>query len=155
LNLISQRLDTIYQIKPKRATVRFLHLFTPFYTTKHSQELQSAPSILHRQSQRRPSQARTATSPFPSRAGGIRHTTSFLHLPSSPPAAGAAPRPARQWSRDIWVFRLPALMDLYIHPLYVLVSKILSSILNSSTHIYPLNHHLSTLSTVGPTCHFI
>jgi hypothetical protein len=47
--------------------------------------------------------------------------------------------------------RLPALMDLYIHPLYVLVSKILSSILNSLALI----HHLSTLSTVGPTCHFI
>jgi hypothetical protein len=27
LNLISQRLDTIYQIKTKRATVLFLHLF--------------------------------------------------------------------------------------------------------------------------------
>jgi hypothetical protein len=39
--------------------------------------------------------------------------------------------------------RIPALMDLYIPPLYVLVSKILSSILNSSTSIlyiiiYPL-----------------
>jgi hypothetical protein len=34
LNLISQRLDTIYQIKPKRATIFFLHFFaelnTPF-----------------------------------------------------------------------------------------------------------------------------
>jgi hypothetical protein len=55
--------------------------------------------------------------------------------------------------------RLPrkttALMDLYIHPLYVLVSKILSYILNSSALIHPLYHHLSTLSTVWPTCHFI
>jgi hypothetical protein len=51
--------------------------------------------------------------------------------------------------------RLPALMDLYIHPLYVLVSKILSSILNSPALIHPLYHPLSTLSTVGPTCHFI
>jgi hypothetical protein len=51
--------------------------------------------------------------------------------------------------------RLPALMDLYIHPLYVLVSKILSSILNSSALIHPLYHPLSTLSTMGPTCHFI
>jgi hypothetical protein len=51
--------------------------------------------------------------------------------------------------------RLPALMDLYIHPLYVLVSKIFSSILNSSALIYPLYHPLSTLSTVGLTCHFI
>jgi hypothetical protein len=33
LNLINQRLDTIYQIKSKRATVLF---FTPFYTSKHS-----------------------------------------------------------------------------------------------------------------------
>jgi hypothetical protein len=48
--------------------------------------------------------------------------------------------------------RLSALMDLYIHPLYILVIKILSSILNSSTSIYPLYH---LLSTVGPTCHFI
>jgi hypothetical protein len=44
--------------------------------------------------------------------------------------------------------RLSALMDLYIHPLYVLVIKILSSILNSPATIHPL-------STVGPTCHFI
>jgi hypothetical protein len=51
--------------------------------------------------------------------------------------------------------RLPALMDLYIHPLYVLVSKILSSILNSPAPIHPLYHPLSTLSTVGPTYHFI
>jgi hypothetical protein len=34
------------------------------------------------------------------------------------------------------------------HPLYVLVSKILSSILNSPALIHPL-------STMGPTCHFI
>jgi hypothetical protein len=47
--------------------------------------------------------------------------------------------------------RLPALMDLYIHPLYVLVSKILSSILNFPASIHPL----STLFTVGPTYHFI
>jgi hypothetical protein len=47
--------------------------------------------------------------------------------------------------------RLPALMDLYIHPLYVLVSKILSSILNSPAPIHPLYHSLSTLSTMGPT----
>jgi hypothetical protein len=39
-------------------------------------------------------------------------------------------------------------MDLYIHRLYVLVSKILSSILNSPTLIHPLYHPLSTLSTV-------
>jgi hypothetical protein len=35
-------------------------------------------------------------------------------------------------------------MDLYIHSLYVLVSKILSSILNSFTPIHPLYHPLST-----------
>jgi hypothetical protein len=54
--------------------------------------------------------------------------------------------------------RLSALMDLYIHPLYVLVSKILFSILNilnSPAPIHPLYHPLSTISTVGPTCHFI
>jgi hypothetical protein len=39
-------------------------------------------------------------------------------------------------------------MELYIHPLYVLVSKILSSILNFSVPIYSLYHPLSTLSTV-------
>jgi hypothetical protein len=36
-------------------------------------------------------------------------------------------------------------MDLYIHPLYVLVSKILSSILNSPALIHLLYHPLSTL----------
>jgi hypothetical protein len=46
---------------------------------------------------------------------------------------------------------LSALMDLYIHPLYVLVSKILLSILNSSAPIHPLYYPLSTLSTMGPT----
>jgi hypothetical protein len=46
---------------------------------------------------------------------------------------------------------LPVL-DLYIHPLYVLVSKILSSILNSTT---PIHHLYHPLSTMGPTCHFI
>jgi hypothetical protein len=51
--------------------------------------------------------------------------------------------------------RLSALIDLYIHPLYVLISKILSSILNSPAPIHPLYHPLSTISTVGPTCHFI
>jgi hypothetical protein len=51
--------------------------------------------------------------------------------------------------------RLSALMHLYIHPLYVLVSKIISSILNSPALIHPLYHPLSTLSTVGPTYHFI
>jgi senataxin len=51
--------------------------------------------------------------------------------------------------------RLSALMDIYIHSLYVIVSKIISSILNSPAPIYPLYHPLSTLSTVGPTSHFI
>jgi hypothetical protein len=32
LNLISQRLDIIYQIKPKRATILFLHLFAELNT---------------------------------------------------------------------------------------------------------------------------
>jgi hypothetical protein len=45
--------------------------------------------------------------------------------------------------------------DLYIHPLYVLVSKILSSILNSPVPIHPLYHPLFTISTMGPTYHFI
>jgi hypothetical protein len=44
---------------------------------------------------------------------------------------------------------------LYIHLLYVLVSKILSSILNSPAPINPLYHPLYTLSTVGSTFHFI
>jgi hypothetical protein len=44
---------------------------------------------------------------------------------------------------DLESLTLPA--NLYIHHLYVLVSKILSSILNSSAPIHPL----STLSTVG------
>jgi hypothetical protein len=53
-----------------------------------------------------------------------------------------------QWRKTI--LRLSALMDLYIHPLYVLVSKILSSILNSPAPIHPLYHPLSTISTIGP-----
>jgi hypothetical protein len=57
--------------------------------------------------------------------------------------------------RRLSALRLSALIDLYIHPLYVLVNKILSSILNSPAPIHPLYHPLSTLSTVGPTCHFI
>jgi hypothetical protein len=52
----------------------------------------------------------------------------------------------------IQVIRLSALMDLYIHSLYVLVIKILSSIPKSSAPIHPLYH---PLSIVGPTCHFI
>jgi hypothetical protein len=51
--------------------------------------------------------------------------------------------------------RLSTLIDLYIHPLYVLVSKILSSILNSPVLIHHLYHPISTLSTVRPTCYFI
>jgi hypothetical protein len=51
--------------------------------------------------------------------------------------------------------RLSTLMDLYIYFLYVLVNKILSSILNSPAPIHPLYHSLSTLSTVELTCHFI
>jgi hypothetical protein len=66
----------------------------------------------------------------------------------------------RWWERETqegerYAVRLPALMDLYIHSLYVLVSKIFSSILNSPAPIHPLYHPLSTLFTVGPTCHFI
>jgi hypothetical protein len=44
---------------------------------------------------------------------------------------------------------------LYIYPLYVIVSKIFFSILNSSAPIHSLYHPLFTLSTIGPTCHFI
>jgi hypothetical protein len=43
----------------------------------------------------------------------------------------------------------------YIHPLNILVSDILSFILNSLVPIYPLYHLLSTLSTIGLICHFI
>jgi hypothetical protein len=59
------------------------------------------------------------------------------------------------WPSWAEILRLPALMDLYIHPLYVLVSMILSFILNSPAPIHPLYHPLSTLSTMGFTCHFI
>jgi hypothetical protein len=59
------------------------------------------------------------------------------------------------WEGAALLFSLSALMDLYIHPLYVLVSKIFSSILNSPAPIHFLYHPLSTLSIVGPTCHFI
>jgi hypothetical protein len=50
------------------------------------------------------------------------------------------------------VFRLSALMILYFHPLYILVIKIISSILISPAPIHPLYH---PLSTVRLTCHFI
>jgi hypothetical protein len=41
------------------------------------------------------------------------------------------------------------------YPTSVFILKILYSILNSPAAIHPLYHPLSTLSTVGPTCHFI
>jgi hypothetical protein len=47
----------------------------------------------------------------------------------------------------IFVLRLSALMILYFHPLYILVIKILSSIIISPTLIHPLYH---PLFTVGP-----
>jgi hypothetical protein len=48
--------------------------------------------------------------------------------------------------------RLSALMILYFYPLYIMVIKILSSILISSAPIHLLYH---SLSTVRSTCHFI
>jgi hypothetical protein len=54
--------------------------------------------------------------------------------------------------KGICITRLSTVMGLYIHPLYVLVSKILFSILNFSAPIHPLYH---PLSTVRLTCHFI
>jgi hypothetical protein len=68
-------------------------------------------------------------------------------------SAGSARR--RAGSLVLKIIRLPALMDLYIHPPYVIVSKILSSILNSPALIhlyiilyplYPLWDLLVTLS---------
>jgi hypothetical protein len=71
-------------------------------------------------------------------------------------AATASPRlEERRRDREEVLFRLPALIHHLYHPLYVLVSKILSSILNSPAPIHPLYHPLSTLFIVGPTCHFI
>jgi hypothetical protein len=84
------------------------------------------------------------------RSGGVR-----FHLQK---VAAAAFLVREKISVRCWKYvpiRLPALMDLYIYPLYVLVSKILSSILNSPALIHPLYHPLSTLSTMRPTCHFI
>jgi hypothetical protein len=55
--------------------------------------------------------------------------------------------------------RLPALMDLYIHPLYVLVSKILYSILNSLVPsilyiiLYPLYSLWDRLVTLSKYIH--
>jgi hypothetical protein len=56
--------------------------------------------------------------------------------PKQPPGRG---QQAREWNHR------PVLMDLYIHPLYVLVRKILSSILNSPALIHPLYHPLSPM----------
>jgi hypothetical protein len=61
------------------------------------------------------------------------------------------PSVSKMSSRSLWL-RLSALMNLYIYPLYNLVTKILFSILNSSASIHPLYH---PLSIVGLTCHFI
>jgi hypothetical protein len=44
LNLISQRLDTIYQIKPKHATIFFLHIFAELNTPQESHCLSVPPS---------------------------------------------------------------------------------------------------------------
>jgi hypothetical protein len=52
-------------------------------------------------------------------------------------------------SNHINTIRLSALIDLYIHPLYIVVIKILSSIPNSSATIHPLYYPLSILVTVG------
>jgi hypothetical protein len=41
------------------------------------------------------------------------------------------------------------------HESVFVLRRILFSILNSSVPIHPLYHPLSTLSAVGPTCHFI
>jgi hypothetical protein len=78
-----------------------------------------------------------------SRKGTSTHVDVFTRLSAIRPSPMQA------------VFRLSVLMVFYIHPLYVLVSKILSSIFNSPAPIHPLYHPLSTLSTVEPTCHFI
>jgi hypothetical protein len=74
--------------------------------------------------------------------------------PTTPVAFLPTHRHAGPVARHILRWRpwLCALMHLCIHPLYVLVSNILSSIFNFFTLIHPLYH---PLSTVGPTCHFI
>jgi hypothetical protein len=77
---------------------------------------------------------------------------SWPHAHTTPHHTPAAPIRIQELATAL---TLSALMDLYIYPLYVLVSKILSTILNSPAPIHPLYHPLSTLSTVGPTCHFI
>jgi hypothetical protein len=62
-----------------------------------------------------------------------------------------ATSPLRTDGRQRPALRLAAAF--YIHPLYMLVSKILSSVLNSFVRIHYLYHHLSTLSR--PTYYFI
>jgi hypothetical protein len=46
LNLISQRLDTIYQIKPKHATVLFLHLFAELNTAIVAADVEISPVLM-------------------------------------------------------------------------------------------------------------
>jgi hypothetical protein len=83
------------------------------------------------------------------------HPTLFESEKRLKQASGAATRGA--WWRQVDVLgrgrrmggiSLPVLMDLYIYPLYVLVSKIFSSILNSLAPIHHLYHPLSTLSII-------
>jgi hypothetical protein len=81
----------------------------------------------------------TGTPPAPCRVSRIRRAGSD--------------RARRAMSRE--QLRQFAFIDLYIHPLYVLVNKILSFILNSTISIHSLYHPLSTLSIVGSICHFI
>jgi hypothetical protein len=90
-------------------------------------------------------------------AGAQHHTGGFPLLVDSSSVPSLARQSRRSAGRrpPFALFRLPALMDLYIYPLYVIVSKIFFSILNSSAPIHSLYHPLFTLSTIGPTCHFI
>jgi hypothetical protein len=80
---------------------------------------------------------------------------SILGFQGLPPASRVQSRGSDGHEWMLRAVRLPAPIHPLYHPLYVLVSKILSSILNSPASIHPLYHPLSTLFTVGPTCHFI
>jgi hypothetical protein len=90
----------------------------------------------------------TFTGPVQTALGLLqRYSTEYC-----PKATSALVLLMSRWMIAPWRVRLSALMDVYIHPLYILVTKIIFSILNSSV---PIHHLYHTLSTVGPTCHFI
>jgi hypothetical protein len=144
------------------------YFFTPFYTTKHSRRCQYTTrhvlvlEMTDAQCWTAAGPACTALFVWTYQHNQQLSSSVFLsqqiseqYFQHNKPAKRTGCTSLADYVQSRVAIRLPALIDLYIHPLYVLVSKILSSILNSFALIHPLYHSLFTLSTVGPTYHFI